>query len=95
MASKDFGINWELTDAPSNTWYSVACSTDGSKLVAVAGGLLPDKGPIFTSIDSGVTWYRARVPDRSWYSVTASADGNNLVAAVFDGSIWRFDPNYR
>jgi hypothetical protein len=66
----------------------VACSNDGKKLVAVAGGLPYDLGPIFTSIDSGATWIRARAPLKSWYSVTASADGNHFVAAPLGGSIY-------
>jgi photosystem II stability/assembly factor-like uncharacterized protein len=62
---------------PSETnrnWYSVASSSDGSKLVAVVNA-----GPIYTSTDSGVTWM-PRESNRVWYSVASSSDGSKLVA---------------
>jgi photosystem II stability/assembly factor-like uncharacterized protein len=63
---------------------SVASSSDGTKLVAVALG-----GQIYTSADSGVSW-TARETDSSryWQSVASSSDGTKLVAVVELGYIY-------
>ncbi len=63
-------------------WFSVASSSDGTKLVAVANG-----GQIYTSADSGSTW-TARESSRNWQSVTSSLDGTKLVAVVLGGQIF-------
>jgi hypothetical protein len=67
---------WTQTTAPTNGWYSIASSADGTKLVAVA-----DSGPIYMSSDSGTTWLPLNAPDNDWSSVACSADGNLLLAA--------------
>ena len=67
----------QATNAPSKTWWSVASSADGTKLVAAAYG-----GAIYTSPDSGVTWISNNVPVRNWFSVASSADGMRLVAVI-------------
>src|SRR5882757_3220497 len=66
----------------NNGWESVASSADGSKLVAVANGI------IITSADSGNSRIYAGAPSNEWYSVASSADGNKLVAAVYEGGIY-------
>jgi len=69
------GTNW--VDQPESgrlNWSSVACSTNGTKLVAVVHG-----GWIYTSTDSGVTWM-PRDSSRTWNAVASSADGTKLVA---------------
>jgi hypothetical protein len=82
-----------LTIAPSNTWFSVASSSDGTKLVAVAGGP-SGSGPIYVSTDSGSTWVQPAAPNGAWYSCASSASGNKLVAAMFGGLIysWEYRP---
>ena len=87
------GGNWTLTSAPSNYWVSVACSADGSKIVAASSlpiGRFPINvpGPIYTSTDFGATWTSNNVPNTNWVSVASSADGNKLVAAMRAGGIW-------
>ena len=76
-------------------WRSVASSSDGVKIVAVAVGWwnttanLP--GSIWTSTDSGATWTeRTAAGGRDWQSVASSSDGTMIVAAVTGphGSIW-------
>jgi hypothetical protein len=81
------GDSWSLTSAPSNKWNSVAMSSDGNKIVAVAGGS-NFQGLIYTSTNFGVNWTAANVPSTNWISVASSADGNKLVAAVRNGGIW-------
>src|SRR5690242_11086346 len=51
FTSSDSGATWVQTSAPSNYWSSVACSADGSHLVAVAMRLYGNElsGAIYTS----------------------------------------------
>ncbi|MFZ2151988.1 MAG: hypothetical protein WAV09_02675 [Minisyncoccia bacterium] len=65
-------------------WYSIASSSDGTKLVA---GRAP--GYLYTSTDSGVTWAeQTGAGSRTWYSVTSSSDGTKLAAAAYGGYIY-------
>jgi len=79
------GENWTPRTGPgSRNWYSVASSSDGTKLVGVVRN-----GFIYTSNDSGVTWTQQNgAGTRTWYSVASSADGTKLVAVVFGGYIY-------
>jgi hypothetical protein len=77
--SADSGATWTQTSAPNETWWSVASSSDGTKLVAVAFG-----GGIYTSADSGATWTQTSAPSHGWYAVACSADGTKLVAVAGD-----------
>ena len=61
-------------------WTSVACSTDGTHVLASSQGTL--NGLIYTSADSGATWRKTTAPTNSWSSVASSADGSLLVAAA-------------
>ena len=45
---------WTQTGAPTNDWWSVAGSADGSNLVALVGGV-PYAKVIYTSPDAGLT----------------------------------------
>ena len=64
---------WMQTFAPYNWWTSVACSTNGTKLVAAGGG------SVYTSTNSGLTWTVDGAFDGS---VASSADGTKLVVAT-------------
>jgi len=75
------------TTTPTPTNYrkyfeGVASSSDGWKLVAVAGF-----DQIYTSTNSGVSWI-ARENSRYWRSVASSSDGTKLVAVVNGGQIY-------
>jgi photosystem II stability/assembly factor-like uncharacterized protein len=84
-----FGQAWTLTTAPSKNWFCVACSADGTRIIAAAhGATSPYWGPIYTSPDSGATWVSNNVPQQPWASVASSADGNILLAALTDGRIY-------
>ncbi len=79
-----FAQNWTKTSAPYGqwfSWFSVASSADGTRLVAAANSTL-----IYTSSDSGLTWISNSAPRWPWVSVASSADGTKLVAAANDGS---------
>lgn len=96
LLSTDSGATWKQTPAPSGYWRSVACSADGTKLVAADGGVgLPDYlhfygipqprgyGSIYVSTNSGDTWTTTTAPSNSWNSVASSADGTKLIAAAY------------
>lgn len=76
-----------LTNAPvaSNGWQCVACSADGTQLVACAY-----HGSIYTSTDSGATWVSNAAPVKYWNYVASSADGTKLAATATSGSgqVW-------
>ena len=81
-----FGQTWVQSDAPDNSWVSVASSADGTKLVAAAtmqisGGTQYGTGQIYTSTNSGLNWtIQTNAPATEWARVASSADGNKLVA---------------
>jgi len=86
--SGNSGATWvDQTESDGLTggldWSSVACSTNGTKIVAVAHDeyIYPGytNGLICTSADSGVTWTRGNGRG-TWTSVASSADGTKLVA---------------
>lgn len=74
--STDFGTTWISNNVSQAYWVSVATSSEGSRLVAVA-----NPGGIYTSEDSGTTWISNNVPSGNWNSVASSADGSKLVSA--------------
>ncbi|HKW27919.1 MAG TPA: hypothetical protein VJT54_01175 [Verrucomicrobiae bacterium] len=67
---------WTQTSAPITNWQAIACSADGSKLVATSSG------GIYTSTNFGVNWVLAsNAPPvfASFPSIASSAEGNKLV----------------
>ena len=75
--STDSGVNWTVRmNDFSRNWSCIACSRDGSKMVAGIYG-----GFIYTSIDYGLTW-STREFNRYWVSLASSSDGVNLVACT-------------
>ena len=77
-----FVQGWLLTGAPTNLgWSSVACSADGTKVVAAA---MP--GVFYASSDSGSSWTTNGVPGFHFgLSVASSADGTKFAAADWGG----------
>jgi hypothetical protein len=75
------GHDWMLTTAPSNNWISVACSADGSRLIAVAAG------QIYTSSNSGASWAPNTAINSAgnyWVTVAFSGNGISLLAGALD-----------
>lgn len=63
------------TQRTSKVWTCVACSSDGTKLIAGTSTYL------WTSTDSGATWTQRSGPGSyNWLSVASSADGTKLIA---------------
>jgi Carboxypeptidase regulatory-like domain len=92
FVSTNFGVTWRTNSAPPNWWSAVACSADGTKMVASALGTDddPSSAGIYTSTDSGATWQQRTsypiVGTEGLYSsagtLASSADGTKLVLAV-------------
>ena len=86
--STNSGLTWTQTSAPNLNWWSVASSTDGTKLVAAAGNDLDGNGGIYTSTNSGFTWTQTSAPgSQSVYYVASSSDGSKLVEADYFGGV--------
>jgi hypothetical protein len=80
--SPDSGATWTRTGAPANPWFSVACSADGSTLLALRLG----SAPVYVSSDGGETWTTGS-PAYYWTVIVTSADGYRAVAANAYGSV--------
>ena len=75
---------WTLTTAPYSYWVSVASSTNGNTLIAVADG-----GPILVSTNSGVAWIQAtNAPSGYWVCAAISADGSKMAAGIDGDTIY-------
>jgi hypothetical protein len=82
--SGNVGQNW-VSNGPTAFWSAIACSADGSKLVAAAGDTLGNTGFLYTNDNSGQGTWTARGSSGQWVSVASSADGTRLVAANYGG----------
>ena len=71
-----FAQTWIQTSAPTNSWYSVAASADGSMIVAVNDGTSGES--IWTSTNSGATWAPLETLGGPLTFVASSADGVEL-----------------
>ena len=91
--SPNMGTNWYQTSPPLGNWMAVACSPDGTKLLAGIYG-----GAIWISTNSGYIWnVSSSAGNSSWTSIATSADGNKLAASgsgviyvsTNAGQVWR------
>jgi photosystem II stability/assembly factor-like uncharacterized protein len=74
----------EQTASGGRQWVSVASSSDGTKLAAVA-----EWASIYTSTDSGLTWTEQTDSGSGiWSSIASSSDGTTLAASVNGGYIY-------
>jgi photosystem II stability/assembly factor-like uncharacterized protein len=89
--STNSGNTWfRSTNAPQDWWYSIACSADGTKLVAapyyeITAG---NPQPLYISNDSGTTWTATLTPSNHWTAVASSADGTRLIALPSHGPVY-------
>ena len=80
--SIDNGVSWTATGSPSKNWGCIACSADGSKLVAGVN-LSGTTGTIWTSSFYGDSWSwteRASAGDIGWSQLACSSDGTKVYA---------------
>lgn len=87
FTSANTGMTWTQTTAPVANWWSVASSSDGTKLAAAndsGGGVLGINGyggGIYTSTNSGASWTQTTSGGVT-FSVASSCDGSTLIAGV-------------
>jgi hypothetical protein len=84
--STNSGAAWATTSLCNSTWttlWSVACSADGSKMVAAIPG-----DTFYASTNCGANWDPLIAPSNSWSAVASSADGGRLVAVANGGGIY-------
>lgn len=71
--------------APTNLWSAIACSADGTKVIAASGVSIYSSAPngsIYISTNSGGAWMPTMAPTSRWSSVASSADGTRLIAVA-------------
>ena len=86
LLSQDQCATWAFTGFPdvnSSTQYCVACSADGTKVIAAL-----NSGPLLYSTNGGVNCYTSSVPAKAWMSLASSTDGSRMVAAANPGSVY-------
>jgi hypothetical protein len=79
-SSRDSGSTWQQV-GESRLWKGLACSADGSTLLACSD-------LVFRSQDSGDTWHQTSLPSGPWTCVTISSDGQKMAASNWSGG-WR------
>jgi hypothetical protein len=90
--STNAGASWaQCGSAPLAYWSGIACSADGSKLVATDNHLPGAYGIyypsyIHASTNSGASWFVTGAPQLYWSAVASSADGGKWFAAAGGGS---------
>jgi len=77
------GVNWVAQTTPPLYWRSIASSSDGSKLAAVASN-----STIYTSNDYGITWTSQSSGIKDWTGIASSADGSKLAAVASSSAIY-------
>ena len=82
---------WVLsTSAPNEYWDTVACSADGTKIVAASYWITSSThyGHVAISPDAGTTWTTRVVQATAWAHVASSADGTKLAVAADKGFVF-------
>jgi len=80
--STDFGTNWPASSAPVESWTCIACSANGSNMVAAA-----TNGVVELSTNTGTNWSPCNVPVEYWISAAMSADGSQIAIVATNGPI--------
>jgi hypothetical protein len=89
--SSDFGTTWTARGS-GTPWQTVACSADGTMIVAGTLPALSSQGQLCISTDLGLNWV-VRKRGQAWQSVASSADGTRFVGAAWNGPIYTSSPN--
>lgn len=75
--STNSGSNWLRTGSIADSWFCIAGSADGTRLIA--GDWY---SAIYMSTNSGLSWSVASSVDLGWSSIACSADGSKVVAVA-------------
>jgi hypothetical protein len=81
--STNSGASWSVGPTSQESRFSIACSPDGSMLVAGMRG-----GPILSSSDRGAAWSASNTPFGDWSAVTIFAAENRTIAARNFGTVY-------
>ena len=95
--STNSGNTWMPAGLPADSWWSVAASANGRKLVA--GGSIDDSFPngiLCTSTNSGVTWTTTMFSGLIFNprNIACSADGNKLAVIDSNNSVIYTSANF-
>ena len=86
FTSTNLGVTSKSNSMPSDAWFSIASSADGSMLIAPG-----DHGLIYTSTNLGANWRSNNFPfvrvSDSW-PVTSSAGGSKPALVINGGEIY-------
>src|SRR5206468_11162371 len=94
--STNYGATWNKNYG-GTAWERVACSTDGTRLIAVAGcPASPPAAPVWLSFDAGVSLAEITNSDMSgWHAELTNSASAEHAAVAFDdnlgGSIFTSD----
>jgi hypothetical protein len=81
FVSRNAGVDWEPTPAPSGHWRGLTMSGDGSKMaVGNWNGFWRDQGSVWTSVNFGASWKQASAGQPA--RLTASGNGSKLFAVM-------------
>jgi len=69
------------TNAPIANWSSIACSSDGGRLLAAVYG-----GGVYLSANMGYSWSQQPVAVQNWTGVACSADCTKMAAVYYQSS---------
>jgi hypothetical protein len=77
FVSSDKGATWTKTGFPSGGNTALACSADGTKVIAASANQ-----PIFYSTNGGVNCFTSSAPSFTWKTLASSADGRHMAAVA-------------
>ncbi|HTB82637.1 MAG TPA: hypothetical protein VK742_03200 [Candidatus Sulfotelmatobacter sp.] len=86
--SYDSGATWKAQNIGDQSWTSIACSADGTKIFATDGSSTGGPRHIYASQDSGVSWQPLITTNFNWSSVAVSSDGTKITATGNAGYIY-------
>ncbi len=93
--SEDSGTTWieQINSTKMTSRFSIASSSDGTKLVTLNSGTSGIGDYIYKSVDSGATWLtQTTAGQRFWKSISSSSDGTKFAAIVYGGYIYTYTP---
>src|SRR6185436_14660417 len=86
------GATWTKTSVPHKYWKGVACSADGTKVVAAGyqetSTNATSPNVLYVSSNAGQDWTAADLPSGGWWCVSVSADGSHMAALSTIGWIY-------
>ena len=82
-SSYDYGVSWTPSNAPSNTWTSIASNATGQLVIGTAY----TRG-VYVSFDSGVTYELSLSQNSFWFSTACDCSGSTIIALIYNGAAY-------